>query len=149
LFKRPVVSEVVDELYTEMPNLSDSMMVALEDIVQIVDNVLIEEIDEADEDEDNPQPSTSSTVTKSKRALLTDEPSTAEAPLEILPGGRSNAPIRAFFKPDDKEIPNPCGVGTHLENMPNAKSLWFLLVHGYATRGLSKVMLLHQAEHSF
>lgn len=113
-----VISEVEDEI--EAP-LSESMMVVLDDlvgdIVEVVDDVIIEELHEED-DEDDPQPSTSSAVlstpkgvSNSKRSLFTASTDT----LVILPGGRSKAPIWAFFVPDDIEAPNPSGVGTHLQ----------------------------------
>ena len=115
----PVISEVEDEI--EAP-LSESIMVALDDlvgdIVEVVEDVVIEELDEDEEDEDEPQPSTSSAVStpkgvsQSKRSLFT---ASTDNTLVIIPGGRSKAPIWAFFVPDDIEAPNPSGVGTHLQ----------------------------------
>ena len=85
-------------------------MEELESLVSTPDDIFADEIELDNDpdyvpDPDDPQPSTSRSVPKAKSsATATATTSSASELPKPLPGGRSNAPIWAYYIADDKKV---------------------------------------------
>ena len=105
-----LMSQAVSVADETMPPLSESAMEELESLVSTPDDIFADEI-ELDNDPDyvpkpdNQQPSTSRSVPKAKSSATATATTSSVSELpKPLPGGRSSAPIWAYYIADDKKV---------------------------------------------